>query len=247
VGEHDDGGGDRDQIVIAAVIPFGDADAVVRCFGRERGRFGAFARGAFRSKKRFPGLMAPALATAIVAPRRSGDLVELVELDVDARVMAIAADLRAFGFCGYVIELVERFVPEGAPLPALFDDVSDVIAGLARHGARASILRALELRLLNELGVLPDVSAAQDAPGEPVVAYDAASGHLLARPSSTSVPFSEDARQAALFLLDSDADAAASLPVDDDVLREVSRIFSSWLRRQHVTLRSLEVLKQLPR
>ena len=43
----------------------------------------------------------------------------------------------------------------------------------------------------------------------------------------------------------SDADDAVTLPVDDDVLREVSRIFSGWLRRQAVALRSLDVLRQL--
>jgi hypothetical protein len=59
------------------------------------------------------------------------------------------------------------------------------------------------------------------------------------------VPFSDDARQAAMFLLGSDADDAVALPVDDAVLREASQLFAHWLRRQGVALRSLEVLRAL--
>jgi DNA repair protein RecO (recombination protein O) len=233
-----------DEVIVASVIPYGEADAIVRCFGRQRGRFSAFARGARASRRRFPGLMAPALGTVIVRARR-GDMLDLVELDTDTRLMDLARDLRAWGFAGYVIELVERFVPEGAPLPSFFDTVSATVVTLSRLGAQPRVLRAFELRLLDELGVLPDLGDAVDDPGMPVVAYDPARGHLLARATPASVPFSDSARQAAIHLLQCGADEAVALPIDDDVLREVSRIFANWLRRQGVALRSLEVLKQM--
>ena len=235
---------ESDEVIVAGVIPYGEVDCIVRCFGRTRGRFSAFARGARASRRRFPGLMAPALGKAMIRPRR-GDMLDLVELDTDTRLMDLAKDLRAWGFCGYVIELIERFVPEGAPLPGFFDVVSDTITGLARHGAQARVLRAFELRLLDELGVLPDLSDAVDEPGQPVTAYDPVRGHLLARPGPQTVPFSDSARQAAIYLMQVSASEAVDLSIDDDVLREVSRIFSNWLRRQDVTLRSLEVLKQM--
>ena len=234
-----------DDVIIAAVVAYGEADAVVRCFGRTQGRFASFARGARSSRRRYPGLMAPALGKAILKARRGTDMLDLQELDVDARLMALATNLRGWGFAGYVIELIERFVPDGAPLPELFDVVVDTLTGLGVHGPRAAILRAFELRLLAELGVLPDLSDVSDDPGLPCTAYDPGRGHLLAHPTSGSVNFSDAARQACLFLLDSDANDAVSLSVDDDILREVSRIFSGWLRRQGVSLRSLDVLRQL--
>ena len=234
-----------DDVVIAGVVAYGEADAVVRCFGRTHGRFSSFARGARSSRRRFPGLMAPALGKAILKPRRGTDMLDLQELDTDTRLMALGGNLRAWGFAGYVIELVERFVPDGAPLPELFDIVVDTLVGLGVHGPKAAILRAFELRLLNELGVLPDLSDVSDDPGLPATAYDPGRGHLLAHATSGSVVFGDAARQASLFLLDSSADDAVTLPVDDDVLREVSRIFSGWLRRQGVALRSLDVLRQL--
>ncbi len=238
-----------DHVVIAGLVSFGDHDVVVRCFARDAGRVSAFARGARTSRKRFPGLQAPALARATWKSRSSSDLLQLVELDVDTRLMDLGSNLRAFGFCGYVAELVERFVPEGAPQPDLFDIVTDTMTTLARRGPRSVVLRAFELQLLNVLGVLPDLSGVVDDPGAPCCAYDPVRGHLLARAGAHSVEFSDAARCAALRLLQGDAGAALAWSDDagdaDAVLRQVSRLFSSWLRRQHVKLRSLEVLRAL--
>ncbi|MDP2344827.1 MAG: DNA repair protein RecO [Deltaproteobacteria bacterium] len=234
-----------DDVVIAGVVSFGDSDVVVRCFARDAGRVSAFARGARASRKRFPGLQAPAFGRATWKSRAGSDMLQLVELDVDTRLMDLGSDLRAFGFCGYVAELIERFVPEGAPQPELFDVVTDTMSTIAQHGARAVVLRAFELQLLNVLGVLPDLGDVVDDPGAPCVAYDPVRGHLLARPGPQTLDFADDARQAALFLLQGDARSVLTLSVDDEVLRQVSRLFSSWLRRQNVRLRSLEVLRSI--
>ena len=236
-----------DDIVIVGVVSFGDNDAIVRCFARNAGRVSAFARGARSSRKRFPGLQAPAFAKATWKSRAGSELMLLTELDIDTRLMNLGQDLRAFGFCGYVAELVERFVPQGAPQPELFDILTATMGALALHGPRAVVLRAFELHLLNVLGVLPDLSLSGvvDDPGGACTAYDPGRGVLLAHPTAQSVDFSDDARQAAGFLLQGDAVAAVSLSVDDEVLRQVSRLFSSWLRRQNVKLRSLAVLRAL--
>lgn len=235
-----------DDVVVMQLIPYGDNDQVVRLFGHDQGRVAGFARNARTSKRRFPGLMAPSLGRAQLKARR-GDMLDLLELDANSRLLGVAADLRAWGFCGYAIELVERFVPEGAPQPELFRSLVDCLCGLATHGAKAPILRAFELRLLDTLGVLPDLSGVVDDPGMPTVAYDPERGHLLATARPDTIEFDENARQAALFLLDAAADDAVELPIDDDVLKSASRLFSSWLRRQNVRLRSLEVLREMPR
>jgi DNA repair protein RecO len=235
-----------DDVVVTGLVAFGEADAVVRCFSREHGRIGCFARGARSSKRRFPGLSAPLLGRAQWKPRRSGDLVDLVEVDADTALADLGHDLRAWAFAGYVVELVERFLPEGAPQPEFFDVVKDTLVVLARPGgAKGAVLRAFELQLLGTLGVLPDLTGVVDDPGLPAVAYDAGSGHLLAHATPQSQPFSDAARQAALFLIDDDARGALALPVDDDVLREVAVIFGGWMRRQGVQLRSLDVLRSV--
>ncbi len=234
-----------DDVVVTGVVAYGEADVIVRCFSRSHGRISCFARGARASRKRFPGLQAPSFARATFAERRGSDLKDLKELDVDTRLMDVGSNLRVFGFCGYTCELLERFIPEGAPQPELFVMVDDTLSTLAKHGARAPVLRAFELQLLNTLGVLPDLSSVVDDPGLPCTAYDPVSGHLLAHGDTGALPFSDHARQAALFLLQGGAREAAALDVDDEVLREVAKLFSSWLKRQNVTLKSLEVLRAL--
>jgi len=233
-----------DDVIVCGLVPFGDHDAVVRCFGRDAGRVGAFARGARVSRRRFPGLTAPALGRASWRPRPGSDLWELCELDMDTRLAGLGADLRGWAFAGYVVELVERCLPEGAPQPEFFAVVVDALTTLASpRAAHAQALRAFELHLLATLGVLPDLSAVVDEPGQPCVAYDPTSGHLLAHGAPGALAFSDDARRTAWALLD--GSGRASAPIDEDRLREVAVLFSSWLRRQGMTLRALDVLRSV--
>jgi recombinational DNA repair protein (RecF pathway) len=250
---------DADDVVVCSVVPYGDSDAIVRCFAREAGLVGAFARGARASKRRFPGLTSPALARAQWRRRRGSDLLDLVELDVDARLTALGGDLRAWAFAGYVVEIVDRIAPAGAPQPELFTVVTSTLAALARPSSparKSRALRAFELQVLANLGVLPDLTGAVDVPDEAVVGYDPVRGHLLARPDGGAVPFSDAARRAALRLLDDvhaehdDAahdreDAVDPDLVDDAILREVAVLFAAWLRGQAIQLRSLAVLRSV--
>jgi DNA repair protein RecO (recombination protein O) len=234
-----------DDVVVCGVVPYGDTDAIVRCFAREAGLVGAFARGARASKRRFAGLTVPVLGRVQWRPRRSGDLLELLDLDVDTRLATLGHDLRAWSFAGYVVELVERILPDGAPQPEFFDVVVSTLTTLAQPTTalqKSLALRALELQLLATLGVLPDLSGAADNPGEDVVAYDPTSGHLLAQPGPGSLPFGEHARKAAQDLLDR-RHRAPGPDIDEQVLRDVAVLFGAWLRRHPVELRSVEVLR----
>jgi DNA repair protein RecO (recombination protein O) len=214
--------------LVCAVVSYGDDDAVVRLFSRSLGRVGAFARKARASRKRFPGLMAPALGRARTRPRRNGDLLELVDLDLEPALLGLANDPRALGYAAYVVELLEKLVPEAEPAEPLFDDAAQAMRAVCARGAVPTVLRALELKLLLHLGYLPDLHVT-DAPGEPCEAYDPVAGRLVHRPTAGSVPFSDGAMLAARALLAADLDA---LPVvEDGLLRTTSRIFASHLRR----------------
>lgn len=203
---------EEDLVVVTAVVPYGEADAVVRLLARGRGRVAAFARGALRSRRRFPGLSAPALGRAAIAPRARAELLELRELDLDPALLPLAVELRALAHAAYLAELVERLLPEAEPAPEIFDLVSSAMRRLAEAGPSSRLLRAVELKLLFHLGYLPDLS-------DPAV--DVASG----------VELPEDARLAALALVQ--APNLEALPdVPDALLRPVSRLFAAHLRRQ---------------
>ncbi|OGQ11317.1 MAG: DNA repair protein RecO [Deltaproteobacteria bacterium RBG_16_71_12] len=230
----------RDDVVVSGLVPYGDADLVVRLLVRGLGRVGAFARGARRSRRRFPGLCAPALGRAALRERRASELWELVEVDLDPVVLGLASDPRALGFAAYLVELCERLLPEAEPNPDVFDLTTSALRVVATTGARAVLLRAFELQLLRQLGWLPDLHQVDG----PVTAFDAEAGRLLSTPSAGAVQFPEEARAAALALLASPLDALPDL--DPATARGVSRLFGAALAR-HVTrpLKSVAFLRSL--
>jgi DNA repair protein RecO (recombination protein O) len=218
-----------DDVLVCSVVPYRDHDAVVRLFTRSHGRVGAFARGAQKSRKRFPALSAPGIGRASLKTR-SGDLMELVELDPDPCVLGLAADLRALGHASYVVELCERLLPEADPAADVFELARTAVVGIAARGADAVLLRAFELKLLHRTGHLPDL-ATDD--GGRCRAYDPLSGRFLSADGTGgapmgALPFSDEARRAAVELLHASLDA---LPVlEPAIAREAGRLFASHLR-----------------
>jgi DNA repair protein RecO (recombination protein O) len=232
------------EAVVCGVVPYADDDAVVRLLTATHGRVGAFARKARASRRRFPGLVAPALGVARMVPRRAADLWELKELEIEACVLALGEDPRRLGYAAYLCELVERLLPEAEPTPAIHALVRDVVRSVAHHGAQPVILRAAELQLLGHLGYLPEL-VLQDEPTAECVAYDPHAGRLLARATAGSVPFSAGALEAARGLLAAERlDALPAVPTE--TLRVVSRIFAEHLRRHLGSpLRSVAFLRSL--
>jgi len=215
--------GERDDAIVTAVVVYGESDLVVRLFARTRGRVGAFARKARASRKRFPGLAAPARGSASLAERGNGaELLELKEMDIDPAVLGLARDLRALGHASYLCELVERMLPEHEPAPEVFAFVDEALDRIARVGPSAALLRAVELKLLLHTGYLPDL-ADSEAPHEGLA---------------------DDARAAAQRLVD--AELGALPDVDEPTLRAVSRVFAAHLRRQGgPPLKSVQFLASL--
>jgi recombinational DNA repair protein (RecF pathway) len=213
----------HDDALVTAVVPYGEADCVVRLFCRDRGRIGAFAHKARASRRRFPGLSAPALARAALEERQGAELLVLRELDVEPTLLPLAADLRALGHAAYVTELVERLLPEAEPAPEVFELVGTALRRIARAGPSARLLRALELKLLSSIGYLPDLLDGDAlGPGMP-----------------------EAARVAALALVQ--ARSLEELPdVEEALLRPVARVFSAHLRQQGgAPLKSVQFLASL--
>jgi DNA repair protein RecO (recombination protein O) len=77
-------------------------------------------------------------------------------------------------FAGYYLnELLLKLLARQDPHPALFDAYADTLGALAAEGDEAAALRAFELVLLRETGVLPDLAMATltAEPLQPAVRY----------------------------------------------------------------------------
>ena len=71
---------------------------------------------------------------------------------------ALREDLARTGYASYVIELLDRFTPEGeAGVPSLFRLLTDTLSRLASKTDPWLVLRYYEIRLLDHLGFRPQL------------------------------------------------------------------------------------------
>lgn len=171
--------------IVLRARPVGESDLVVVLLTLASGKVSAAARGARRSKKRFPGGLPPgALGVATLAPGR-GSLMRLEGFQSERDHGILGRDLERFAYVAYVCELTDELVLEHEADARLFARVHGTIARLCDGPPDPLELRRLELGLLAELGHLPALVACCVC-GEPldleagaVVGFDAGRGGAL--------------------------------------------------------------------
>ena len=139
-----------------------ETSLIVELFTRERGRLVVVAKGAKRPTSNFRPVLLP------FQPLHA--LLGKAPADEQAEVLALrgaewaggqpllqpAALLSGF----YLNELLLKLVARQDPHPGLFDAYADTLGALASEVDEATALRAFELMMLRELGVLPDLACA---------------------------------------------------------------------------------------
>ena len=150
--------------VIVRRTPVGESDLIVALFTREYGRVSAVARGARRSRRRFPaGLeMLAVLSVTLGRRRRGSELYGLEEAELIDDHRALALDPIALGHASYALELVRELAPPEAPDPGLLDCVVALWRALAA-GPAPALLRAEDLAgLAYRLRQTPRYRASKD-------------------------------------------------------------------------------------
>jgi len=137
-----------------------ETSLVVELFTRERGRVVVVAKGAKRPTSNFRAVLLPfhplqALLGKTPADE-SGEVHSLRSAEWAGGVPPLpgAALFSAF----YASELVMKLLARDDAHPALFDAYTATLRALAAGADEAPVLRAFELALLRETGVLPDLS-----------------------------------------------------------------------------------------
>ena len=139
-----------------------ETSLIVELFTRERGRLVVVAKGAKRPTSNFRPVLLPFQPLhALLGKTPADDHAEVLNLRgaewAGGQPLLPAAALLS-GF--YLNELLLKLLARQDPHPSLFDAYADTLAALARAEDEASVLRAFELMLLREVGVLPDLSLA---------------------------------------------------------------------------------------
>jgi len=132
-----------------------ETSLIVDLLTRSCGRVAAVARGARAPRSSWFGLAEPFRLLQVSWTRR-GDMATLTDIDILRAASPLTGTALWCGF--YVNELMLALLQRDDPDPELFDAYAELLPQLSDAGLRAPALRRFECRLLDALGVLPDLS-----------------------------------------------------------------------------------------
>ena len=156
----------RSSSVLAAFVlhryDWSESSLILDLFTREQGRLAVAAKGAKRPYSQLRAVLLPFQRISVSLGRApGGEAAEVQNLRAAEWAGGQAMLTGAALFSGfYLNELLMKLVARHDPHPALFDAYAETLGSLAeRDDMRAeATLRAFELTLLKEMGVLPDLS-----------------------------------------------------------------------------------------
>lgn len=134
--------------------PWRESSVIVDGLTRDHGRISLVARGARRPASALRGLTEP-FRPLLVSFSLRGEMGSLTGLESAGPALGLNGEGLWCGF--YVNELMIRLLPSQEPSPVLFDCYALETARLWDPIQRAPALRRLEMALLFETGVAPDL------------------------------------------------------------------------------------------
>lgn len=139
-----------------------ETSLIVELYTRDRGRLVVAAKGAKRPTSNFRPVLLPFQPLWVQLGKTPADeqaevlSLRSAEWAGGQPLMPAAALLSGF----YLNELLLKLLARQDAHPALFDAYADTVSALAARADEAGALRAFELLLLRQLGLLPDLSVA---------------------------------------------------------------------------------------
>lgn len=147
-----------EEAIVLSSVDYGDADRIVTLFTRGRGRLSAFAAGARKSRRRFPGALEPATHLKARLVERRSDTYRLDAADVVSSFHHLRGDLGRIGRSLYALELCRELVRDHEPHPQLFEALLRYLMLLDQARAGPTSLLAFELDALAMAGFRPQFS-----------------------------------------------------------------------------------------
>ena len=135
-----------------------ETSLILDLFTRDRGRVAAVAKGAKRPYSQLRPVLMPFQRVLVLTGKpkaeEGADILTLRSAEYAGAGLALPATMLFAGF--YLNELLLKLLARGDPHERLFDAYGDTLQALAR-GDGEPALRAFELVLLRETGVLPEL------------------------------------------------------------------------------------------
>jgi len=157
---------DREAVFVLHRRAWRDTSLIIELLSAGHGRIAGIARGARSPKSSFFGLTEPFRRLEASWTRR-GEMATLTALEPSEWTGRLTGRAMWCGF--YANELLLRLTPRDDPEPAIFEAYSDLLPALATPALQGNALRRFEMRLLNAMGVAPELTV-DSRTGQPVEA-----------------------------------------------------------------------------
>ena len=152
--------------LILRTRPLTETSLIVHWLTPGLGRVATVAKGARRPKSPFAGKLDLFYAADFSFSRsRRSELHNLREVKLHGTHGAIREDIVKLQQAAYAANLLEQATATETPLPEIFELVRGFLKALCEQKPSPQNIFALELKLLHELGLAPDLATARLTPG----------------------------------------------------------------------------------
>ncbi len=152
--------------LILRTRPLTETSLIVNWLTADLGRVATVAKGARRSKSPFAGKLDLFYVADFSFTRsRSSELHNLREVKLHETHGAIRQDMTKLQQAAYAAAFIEQATETDTPLPEIFELVRGFLKHLCEIKPQRQNIFALELKLLRELGLEPDLEETRLTPG----------------------------------------------------------------------------------
>lgn len=145
--------------IILRIYPFTETSLILHWLTADYGRVSTIAKGARRTKSPFRGKLDLFFKADITwRCSRSSDLHTLSEINVLENREGLRHELVYLEQAAYCAALLEQTTETDTPLPEMFSLLDSFLNFLPQQPPQAQSVFAFELKLLDELGLSPDLS-----------------------------------------------------------------------------------------
>src|SRR5215218_10642287 len=172
----------KTQAVVLRSIRYGEADRIVHLYTPHRGRVGAIAKGARRSRSRFGGRLEPFFRLDLVLHEGRSELLTVTSAQTVAGYGRLRSDGPALDAAARACDAVARLFDTGEAHPEVFNLLCNELALLDDDPARATLANqlAFRLKLLLAAGLAPQLAAcAACGAREHLVGFSGAAGGVV--------------------------------------------------------------------
>lgn len=146
----------RTEAIVLRRSDFGEADRLLTLYSPDHGKLRAIAKGARKPQSRKTGHVELFMrSTFLLAIGR--DLYIVTQAELIEAYAALRNSLVQATYAGYLVELLDKFVPENEANRTLYALLADSLARLEDDDSRLLALRYYELRLLALVGLQPQL------------------------------------------------------------------------------------------